>query len=134
MVVPSQDQMTTILVVEDDHFIRDIFQRTLERAGFTVTVAAHGKEALAFFGAGSIDLVFTDLMMPELDGFELIRALKHQAPALPVIAVSVMNDMSNWRDAVLELGADLAVCKPVNPRELVKLAQRFASPPSSSLQ
>ena len=128
--------MTTILVVEDDAFIRDIFQRVLERAGFHVLTAAHGKEALAFFHGGGVGLVVTDLMMPELDGFQLIRTLKHEAPGLPVIAVSVMNDMSNCRDEVVGLGAELAICKPVNPRELVRLVQQFTLSPhgSQSLQ
>ena len=124
--------MTTVLVVEDDIFLRDIFQRVLERAGFHVLTAAHGKEALASFHGGGVGLVLTDLMMPELDGFELIRALKHEAPAIPVIAVSVMNDMSNCRDRVVALGAEMAICKPVNPRELVKLVQQFTLSPNGS--
>jgi CheY-like chemotaxis protein len=122
--------MTTVLVVEDDVFLRDIFQRVLERAGFHVLTAAHGKEALASFHKGGVGLVLTDLMMPELDGFELIRTLKREAPAVPVIAVSVMNDMSNCRDTVVGLGAELALCKPVNPRELVRLVQQFALSPN----
>lgn len=124
--------MTTVLVVEDDIFLRDIFQRVLERAGFHVLTAAHGKEALASFHGGGVGLVLTDLMMPELDGFELIRALKHEAPAIPVIAVSVMNDMSNCRDKVFALGAEMAICKPVNPRDLVKLVQQFTLSPNGS--
>lgn len=128
--------MTTVLVVEDDAFIRDIFQRVLERAGFRVLTAAHGKEALASFQGGGVGLVLTDLMMPELDGFQLIRTLKREAPAVPVIAVSVMNDVSNCRDEVVGLGAELAICKPVNPRDLVKLVRQFtpSSNGSSKLQ
>src|ERR1700677_1512091 len=72
----SRGTMTTVLVVEDDVFLRDIFQRVLERAGFHVLTAAHGKEALASFHGGGIGLVLTDLMIPELDGFELIWALQ----------------------------------------------------------
>ena len=124
--------MTTVLVVEDDAFLRDIFQRVLERAGFHVLTAAHGKEALASFHGGGIGLVLTDLMMPELDGFELIRALKREAPTLPVIAVSVMNDMSNCRDRAVALGAELAMCKPVDPRELVRLVHQFTASPNGS--
>ena len=124
--------MTTVLVVEDDIFIRDIFQRVLERAGFHVLTAAHGKEALASFQDGGVGLVLTDLMMPELDGFQLIRALKHKAPAVPVIAVSVMNDLPDCRDEVVGLGAELAICKPVNPRELVRLVQQFTMSPNGS--
>jgi CheY-like chemotaxis protein len=70
--------------------------------------------------------------MPELDGFELIRALKREAPALPVIAVSVMNDMLNCRDKVVALGAELAICKPVDPRELVRLVHQFTASPNGS--
>ena len=118
----------TILIVEDDPFIRDIFQRCLERAGYHVCTTAHGNEALASFHKGGIGLVLTDILMPELDGFQLIRALKHWAPKLPVIAISIINDLQDARDTVLTLGAELAICKPVNPRELVKMVRQFATP------
>jgi CheY-like chemotaxis protein len=118
----------TILVVEDDADVRDIFQRCLERAGFDVLTAAHGKEALAFFRKGGIGLVLTDILMPELDGFRLTRALKREAPLVPVIAISVINDIAESRAMVMEAGAALAVCKPVNPHELVRLVQQFLTP------
>lgn len=117
-----------ILVVEDDAFVRDIFQRSLERAGFEVLTAAHGKEALASFRKGGIGLVVTDILMPELDGFRLTRTLRREAPSLPVIAISVINDVADSRALVLEAGATLAVCKPVNPHELVRLVQKFFAP------
>ena len=118
----------TILVVEDDPFIRDIFQRCLERAGFRVRIAVDGNEALASFHKGGIGLVLTDILMPEMDGFQLIRALKHWAPKLPVIAISIINDLQDARDAALTLGAALAICKPVNPRDLVKMVRQYATP------
>lgn len=121
----------TVLVVEDDPFLRDIFQRVLERAGFTVITAAHGKEALASFHKGGISLVLTDILMPELDGFQLIRALKEKAPKLPVIAISNINDVKDSRDAVMKLGAELAVCKPVTPRQLVRMVQQYTNPTSN---
>jgi DNA-binding response OmpR family regulator len=124
--------MTTVLVVEDDLFLRDIFQRVLERAGFHVLTAAHGKEALASFHGGGVGVVVTDLMMPEFDGFQLIRALKREAPGVPVIAVSVMNDIPNCRDEVVALGAEMAICKPVNPRDLVKFVRQFTLSPNAS--
>lgn len=124
----------TILVVEDDPFVRDIFQRVLERAGFKVLTAAHGKEALASFHKGGIGLVLTDILMPELDGFQLIRALKEEAPKLPVIAISVMNDVKDSRERVMKLGAELAVCKPVAPRELVEMVRKYTSNTPTSIQ
>jgi len=117
-----------ILVVEDDAYVRDIFQRSLERAGFDVLTAAHGKEALVSFRKGGIGLVVTDILMPELDGFRLTRTLRREAPSLPVIAISVINDVADSRAMVLEAGATLAVCKPVNPHELVRLVQKFFAP------
>ena len=130
-----EDPMTAssiVLIVEDDAFVRDIFQRCLERAGFQVRTAAHGREALTSFHKGGVGLVLTDIPMPELDGFQLIQALKWWAPKLPVIAISVMNDVSSCRDTVDKLGAELAVCKPVSPHELVKMVRQFTT--SSSVQ
>jgi CheY-like chemotaxis protein len=124
----------TILVVDDDASVRDIFQRSLERAGFHVLTAAHGKEALALFGHGGVSIVLTDILMPELDGFQLIYALKKEAPSIRIIAMSVMNDLASYRDVILGLGAELAVCKPVYPHDLVKLVREFIATPICDLQ
>ncbi len=124
----------TILIVEDDASIRDIFRRSLDRAGFHVLTAAHGKEALDTFRHGGVSIVLTDILMPELDGFQLIYALKKEAPSIRIIAISVMNDLATYRDVIVGLGAELAICKPVNPHDLVKLVRQFIATPIDGLQ
>jgi CheY-like chemotaxis protein len=118
---------SAILVVEDDEALRDVFSRSLQRAGFDVLTAAHGKEALAVCRKGGIGLVLTDIMMPVLNGFELIRALKSEAPGTPVIAVSNsgIKDVPDFGRHAVELGAAVAVRKPVNPHALVRLVREF---------
>src|SRR4051794_22521686 len=64
----------TILVVEDDDDVRELLRRTLVRAGYAVETAIHGAEGLRLFHSQSFDVVVTDVIMPEMDGFELIRA------------------------------------------------------------
>ena len=118
---------SAILVVEDDEPLREVFSRSLRRAGFDVLTAPDGKAALAVCRKGGIGLVLTDIMMPVLNGFELIRALKSEAPQTPVIAVSNsgIKDVADFRKYALELGATLAVRKPVNPHALVRLVREF---------
>jgi len=135
---PQEGAMTTssaILVVEDDEPLREVFCRSLQRAGFEVVTAPDGNEALAACRKGGIGLVLTDIMMPKLNGFELIRALKSEVPLTPVIAISAsgIKDVPDFRNRAVELGAKLAVRKPVNPHALVRLVRDFLAADHASL-
>ncbi len=66
----------TILLVEDDRFLRRAAEATLKRSGFTVVVAADGEEALRVVGPSRPDLILLDLIMPKIQGFEVLRRLK----------------------------------------------------------
>ena len=80
----------TILVVEDEPAVRQLVAVALERAGYRVFEARDGEKALALFEANepAIDLLLTDLRMPQMDGTELVRLLRARAPNLKVICVS----------------------------------------------
>ena len=107
----------TILVVDDEPAIVQVIQDRLLREGFQVRGAGNAREALAA-AAGPLDLIILDLMLPDLDGFDLLRRLRQQGLDLPVIILSARDDDV---DVVvgLEIGADDYVVKPFNPRELV---------------
>jgi two-component system, OmpR family, response regulator len=109
----------TILLVEDDPSLLDMLRRTLERAGFAVITAPEGRAALALFRLGTIDLVVTDILLPELDGFELIRRLKSDSPNVPIIAMSGINDSAGYRQLARQAGADIAMAKPIIRAQLV---------------
>lgn len=107
----------TILVVDDEPAIVQVIRDRLRQEGFHVRAAGSAGEALAAAG-DPLDLIILDLMLPDLDGFDLLRRLRQQGLDLPVIILTARDDDV---DVVvgLELGADDYVVKPFNPRELV---------------
>ena len=105
-----------ILIVDDEPSIRDVVRLYLERDGFAVDVAADGATALDLANTRRPDLVVLDLMLPELDGFEVYRRLRGlDVPVIMLTAKGAEGD----RIAGLEMGADDYVVKPFSPRELV---------------
>jgi CheY-like chemotaxis protein len=80
--------MKTVLVADDDPILREIAAEYLRDAGFSVDLAEDGEAALRAAEAGRYDLVVTDMVMPNLDGIELLRALRSSCPGTPVIAIS----------------------------------------------
>ncbi len=106
-----------VLVVEDDPSIREVTTLGLEQAGFQVTSSGDGREALVQFRQGAFDLVLLDVMLPSLDGFEVLREIRHDNRT-PVVMLTARSDL---HDVVvgLELGADDYVTKPFELPELV---------------
>jgi DNA-binding response OmpR family regulator len=106
-----------ILIVEDDPSIRETTALGLEAAGYRVMQAADGREGLDRFRQEPFDLVVLDLMLPELDGYEVCRELRRTS-SVPILMLSARSDTV---DVVvgLELGADDYVTKPFELPELV---------------
>jgi DNA-binding response OmpR family regulator len=107
----------TILVVDDERHIVELAQLYLEQAGYRVESAGNGKEALLRARHVRPALVVLDLMLPELDGWEVCRRLRNESD-VPIIMLTARSDDVD-RIVGLELGADDYVTKPFNPRELV---------------
>jgi DNA-binding response OmpR family regulator len=105
-----------VLVVEDDPTVREVVVRYLERDGLDVSAVGDGESALLQAALRWPDLVVLDLMLPQLDGFEVCRRLRATAP-VPVIMLTARGDEDD-RVMGLELGADDYVSKPFSPREL----------------
>jgi two-component system, OmpR family, alkaline phosphatase synthesis response regulator PhoP len=106
-----------ILVVDDEPRIAEIARDYLERAGFKVSVAGSGDEALAFARSRRPDLIVLDLGLPKLDGLDVTRALRKQSN-VPIIMLTARVDESD-KLIGLELGADDYITKPFSPKELV---------------
>jgi two-component system response regulator CpxR len=88
MCAPSMKPKRTILCVDDNEQSLSIRKVMLETRGYKVVTSANGREALEIFRKGGIDLLLTDLMMPEVDGNELIRRAKELSPFTPAILFS----------------------------------------------
>jgi CheY-like chemotaxis protein len=80
--------MAHILVIEDDSAVQTLFGQLLEGEGYTVSHAADGTEGMRLLQQQKTDLIITDIMMPEMDGLEVIQAVQDTHPKLPIIAIS----------------------------------------------
>jgi two-component system alkaline phosphatase synthesis response regulator PhoP len=109
--------MKHILVVDDEPKIAEIARDYLERAGFRVTTAGNGADALAIARTRRPDLIVLDLGLPKMDGLDVTRTLRKQSN-VPIIMLTARVDESD-KLIGLELGADDYVTKPFSPKELV---------------
>jgi two-component system, OmpR family, response regulator ResD len=106
-----------ILIAEDEPSIAEVVKIYLNRAGYLVTLASSGDEAIKRLQQEMPDLLILDLMLPNLDGMEIMRWLRNQSD-LPVIMLTARRSEAD-RIAGLEMGADDYVVKPFSPQELV---------------
>ena len=111
------DEGQRILIVEDEEALADSVRYNLEREGYLVSVAVDGRQALERFRAEPPALVILDLMLPEVSGLDLCRAIRAES-AVPIIMVTAKDSEAD-KVAGLELGADDYVTKPFSVRELV---------------
>lgn len=116
----TDGRQARILVVDDDALIRQILADQLGEAGYLVSTAQDGEEALAKVEAESPDLVLLDVIMPKLDGFEVCRRLKsdERTILIPVVMITVLTATQD-RIKGIEVGADDFLSKPFNPQELM---------------
>ncbi|HEX5983081.1 MAG TPA: response regulator transcription factor [Solirubrobacterales bacterium] len=115
----EQPNGRTVLVVDDEPTITEIVARYLERAGYRTATAETGPQALQRASECDPDLVVLDLMLPELDGFEVLRQLQEEETGrTPVILLTAKGEHDD-RLAGLRRGADDYVVKPFSPSELV---------------
>jgi len=106
-----------LLIADDNADIRDILSTFAEGAGFETATASNGREALALALRGDISLLLLDVMMPELDGFEVCREIR-KVSDLPIIMITARGEDYD-RIMGLELGADDYVVKPFSPAEVM---------------
>ncbi|MCG6963102.1 MAG: response regulator [Acidobacteria bacterium] len=112
--------MKHIFVVDDEPDVVGLLKTVLELEGFRVTTATEGRTALAQILADPPDVLVLDLMMPDMDGMELLKLLRldPQGANLPVLIVSAKSGQQNQIGS-LQLGANAYICKPFSNRELV---------------
>jgi len=120
--------LTKVILVVDDHpEIRALLREILETRGYLVLEACNGLDALCQAGKYQCDLVITDLLMPEKEGIETIRALRALQPALKIMAVSGATEFCYLKAALL-LGANDAMRKPFDPDLLIEAVDHLVNP------
>ena len=108
-----------VLVVDDDRNAVDILNRLLTKEGFVVQCAHGGREALALVAAHPIDVILLDVMMPDMDGFQVCEALRQndRTREIPIILLTAKDDMET-RVVGMRLGVSEFLTKPINKTEL----------------
>ncbi len=109
-----------ILVIDDEDSVRDLLSRMLEAKGHHVVLASNGEEGIERFKKGKFDLVFTDLGMPKLSGWEVGKAIKKMNPKVPIAMITGWG-MELSREKLNETGIDLIVSKPFNFEKVIQL-------------
>jgi len=118
----EREKQACILVVDDDQNLLRMVSRALELEGFRPITASDGNSALTLFEKHKPDLVLLDIMMPGLDGLEVLKRIRQHSD-VPVIMLTATNEATTVRDTI-DLGADDYIRKPFN---MVKLLTRLSS-------
>ena len=128
-VLTPKSGIRRVLVVDDDMSLRNLLVETLEAAGFQVFSAENGKTARAQAAANPVDLVITDLAMPEEEGLEMIRLLKKEQPELKIVAMS-----GAFEPAVLKaaryFGAHASLTKPLSADTILRCIEELSQVPA----
>jgi DNA-binding response OmpR family regulator len=119
MSTDAADTHARIMVVDDDPDTVTILTRYLQREGFATLEASSGPQCLKLLGEHQVDVILLDLMMPEMDGFEVVRALKNNPATaeIPIIMVTARDDIES-RSEGMRVGVSDFLAKPVFPRQL----------------
>lgn len=114
--------MLKILVAEDDRELCRLFAHVLIKNGYQVTEVSNGKEALHAIDDEHYDLVISDIMMPEMDGYELVRTLREAGHTTPILMITAKDAFDDMRRGFLS-GTDDYMVKPINVNEMVLRVQ-----------
>ena len=113
-----------ILVADDEEAVRDLLMDTLDMFGYDVLLAEDGEGALRRFQQEKADLVLADINMPNMDGFELMRAIRDVDPGIPIVLITGYDISSRQGQAAVQ-NADGLITKPFNIMELKDLLDRL---------
>lgn len=112
-----------ILIVDDEADLRQTLARILQSAGYEVTTAENGRVALSILNNATLDLVYLDIRMPDIDGLEVLKIIHTHQPHLPVILFTARPDIQSALDA-LRFGATDYLLKPLRPEAVLERTQQ----------
>ncbi len=116
-----------ILVVEDDLEMRNLLEKFLTRGGYQISVASNGIEALKKMEEAPIELVITDMLMPEMGGLRLLEQIRENYPEKKVIMITAFGDWGSYSQA-MDLGVFEFINKPLKMMELLEAIERALEP------
>lgn len=114
---------TTVLVVDDEAMMRTLVEKILTREGYRVLLAGDGVEALEMLRTERVDIILSDMKMPRMDGFTLLKAVRAESPKTTFVIMTAFGDTYSVKDALL-LGADEYLTKPFKSSEVSLVIER----------
>ncbi|MFV0420126.1 MAG: response regulator transcription factor, partial [Dysgonomonas sp.] len=114
--------MFNVIVAEDDLTIRQTYSKVLRLNGYQVFEATDGSQVLTILDTTSIDIIISDIMMPNMDGYELLSTLREYGYTMPVLMITAKDDFLNMQQG-FRLGADDYMVKPININEMILRVQ-----------
>ena len=120
--------MAKILVVEDDTYIRDLYEEILKGEGYDVSVAIDGEDGVVKAREGGYDLVLLDVMMPKLNGLQVLQKLKEQAPQNPNKKIVLLTNLAQdpvVKEAMQTGASDFLLKADLNPGQLVEKVKGY---------
>jgi CheY-like chemotaxis protein len=123
--------MKTILVIDDDVAVQVLFEQVLQGIGYNVIIASNGREGMRYMHEHKPDLIITDIMMPDMDGLEILMELRAEFREVPVIAISggMRAGSFSFLPHAKKMGASRIFEKPVDMDVLLKnVAELLATP------
>jgi serine phosphatase RsbU (regulator of sigma subunit) len=113
--ISNGSDLSTILVVDDNETNRDLLSRQIETQGYRAVTAADGKQAIEMIQTGAYDLILLDIMMPELNGYEVLKWIRNSSwRFIPTIMISALDEIDSVVKCI-EMGAEDYLAKPFNP-------------------
>ncbi len=113
----------SILIVDDEEMMRALLEKILVREGYQISTAVDGRDALEKLETQQFQMIISDMKMPHIDGFELLKAVKQEYPTTSVIIMTAYGDTYSVKDALL-LGADEYITKPFKSHEITLIVER----------
>ena len=119
--------MSHILVIEDDQQMREMVKQMLQRAGYNAVGAGDGREGMQIVREQAIDLIITDIIMPDQEGLETIMQVRREYPNIPVIAISGGGrvEPENYLHSAKLLGAAHTFAKPLNRDDVLRVVSQL---------
>lgn len=126
--------MSRILIIDDNTSMREVVSEMLQQAGYETIDVENGRFALQVHRDSPVDLIITDLFMPDTDGLEIINQFRHQYPEVKIIAVSGggSRGLVELLSVAKKMGAERALMKPFSWEELLAAVQGVLDEPSST--
>lgn len=117
------ERTPTVLVVDDNRDHNLALAKIFERAGYRVSTAGDGQEALTILTKGPFDLVITDLWMPSMNGLDLLRSIRAMSPHIPVVIITAFGEWATYVNA-MDNGAVDYLSKPVRRKDILAVARK----------